>query len=185
MKRKLREYSEAATKKTSFTGVVVIGGLIIALVFIGIMALITTDTTSDYEDENEKLDVYAEQLYAALSKGVTDSGARKLRYPDEDDEDVDVNMSEYAYVGAYLEAYKNDIDVEALDQTHKVFYNDSLRSLVVFDNMDKAVEEADLESFKRAANNPEDSDYLQLYEEYANVDGEPGEPKAVESFREE
>lgn len=185
MKRKLREYSEAATKKTSFTGIVVIGGLIIALVFIGIMALITTGTVSQYEDENEKLDVYAEQLYAALSKGVDESGARELRESDEDGSEVDVKLTEYAFVGAYLEAYKNDINVEAMDQSHKVFYNDSLRGLVVFENLYKATEGADYEAFERAAKNEEGVRYLQLYEEYTNGDGKPGEPESVESFREE
>ena len=128
---------------------------------------------SKYENEDEKLREYALQTQAAIREGLMDSNLSKGCFTNNvtgECEYLPIERERFKYVGEYIDIYMNDIDVDKLSTDAKLFYEDSLISLRVYNNMvDESKNDFGQKSFERLYEYRDEHQFLKVVMDYYGV----------------
>lgn len=143
------------------------------LIIISCIILSGCTIESKYENEDEKLREYALQTQAAIREGLMDSNLSKGCFTNDvtgECEYLPIEREKFEYVGEYIDLYKNDIDVDKLSTDAKLFYEDSLISLRVYNKMvDESKNDFGEKSFERLYEYRDEHQFLKVVADYYGV----------------
>lgn len=99
-----------------------------------------TEVSSKYASENEKLQVYTENVAKAIRANVVET------MEDEDE----LNAAEFREAIPYIEAFRKDIDRNRLTEDKQDLYDELLEGMTEYDSLVKAAKKGDNSMYEKA-----------------------------------